>query len=60
MTVPGYRDQPTEPWDPEAPVDPAEAEDFLRRCYLENPSLGPVEPRQAIFAPYPSSSGVCT
>jgi nitric-oxide synthase len=48
MTVPGYRDEPYEPWDPDAPVEPAEAEDFLRRCYLENPRLGPVEPRLAI------------
>jgi nitric-oxide synthase len=48
MTVPGYRDRPVEAWDPDAPVDPAEAEDFLRRCYTENPRLGPVEPRLAI------------
>ncbi len=57
MTVPGYRDQPTEPWDPEAPVDPAEAEDFLRRCYLENPSLGPVEPRLAIVRAQIAATG---
>src|SRR4029453_16752329 len=48
VTVPGYRDQPTEPWDPAVPVDPAEARDFLRQCYLENPGLGPAEPRLAI------------
>ena len=48
MIVPGYRDHPIEQWDPIAPVDPAEAEDFLRQCYLENPRLGPVQPRLAI------------
>jgi len=43
MNVPGYRDHPVEAWDPVAPADPGEAEDFLRQCYLENPRLGPVE-----------------
>jgi hypothetical protein len=57
MTVPGYRDQPTEPWDPDAPVDPAEAEDFLRQCYLENPRLGPVEPRLAIVRAQIAATG---
>jgi nitric-oxide synthase len=57
MTVPGYRDQPTEPWDPAAPVDPAEAEDFLRQCYLENPRLGPVEPRLAILRAQIAATG---
>ncbi|MEV1286862.1 nitric oxide synthase oxygenase [Micromonospora sp. NPDC049679] len=47
MAVPGYRDVPIEEWDPAAPVDPAEAEDFLRLCHAENPRLGPVEPRLA-------------
>jgi len=47
MAVPGYRDTPIEPWDPQAPTDCAEAEDFLRRCYADNPDLGPVEPRLA-------------
>ncbi|HET8682328.1 MAG TPA: nitric oxide synthase oxygenase [Micromonosporaceae bacterium] len=47
-TVPGYRDVPTEPWHPDTPVDLAEAEDFLRACYSEMPTLGPVEPRLAI------------
>jgi nitric-oxide synthase len=45
MTVPGYRDAPTETWDPSAATDLAEAEDFLRRCYREMPQLGPVERR---------------
>ncbi|SDY67247.1 nitric-oxide synthase [Micromonospora pattaloongensis] len=45
MTVPGYRDAPIETWDPAAPIDPGEAEEFLRQCYAENPRLGPVEPR---------------
>jgi nitric-oxide synthase, bacterial len=57
MTVPGYRDQPSEPWSPDAPVDPAEAEDFLRRCYLENPRLGPVEPRLAIVRAHIAATG---
>ena len=57
MIVPGYRDQPTERWDPVAPVDPAEAEDFLRRCYVENPRLGPVEPRLAIVRAQIAATG---
>ncbi|GIM91475.1 nitric oxide synthase oxygenase [Paractinoplanes toevensis] len=57
MIVPGYRDNPTEPWDPAAPVDPAEAEDFLRRCYVENPRLGPVEPRLAIVRAQVAATG---
>lgn len=58
MVVPGYRDQPAEPWDPQAPVDPGEAEDFLRRCYTENPRLGPVEPRLAIVRAQIAATGV--
>ncbi|GIF03102.1 nitric oxide synthase oxygenase [Actinoplanes siamensis] len=57
MIVPGYRDHPTEPWDPDAPVDPGEAEDFLRRCYTENPRLGPVEPRLAIVRAQIAATG---
>ncbi|GLW29828.1 nitric oxide synthase oxygenase [Actinoplanes regularis] len=57
MIVPGYRDQPTEPWDRDAPVDPAEAEDFLRRCYTENPRLGPVEARLAIVRAQIAATG---
>ena len=57
MIVPGYRDHPTEQWDPIAPVDPAEAEDFLRQCYLENPRLGPVEPRLAIVRAQIAATG---
>ncbi|GAA0540177.1 nitric oxide synthase oxygenase [Paractinoplanes ferrugineus] len=57
MIVPGYRDHPTEPWDRTAPADPAEAEDFLRRCYLENPRLGPVEPRLAIVRAQIAATG---
>ncbi|WP_213456148.1 nitric oxide synthase oxygenase [Rhizomonospora bruguierae] len=45
--VPGYRQQPPVEWDPTTPVDPAEAEEFLRRCHAENPHFGPVEPRLA-------------
>jgi nitric-oxide synthase len=57
MTVPGYRDQPAETWDPTAPADPAEAEDFLRRCYQENPRLGPVEPRLAVVRAQIAATG---
>jgi nitric-oxide synthase, bacterial len=57
MIVPGYRDNPTHQWDPSAPVDPGEAEDFLRRCYLENPRLGPVEPRLAIVRAQIAATG---
>ncbi|GAA0465512.1 nitric oxide synthase oxygenase [Actinoplanes capillaceus] len=57
MIVPGYRDQPAEPWDPGSPVDPGEAEDFLRRCYTENPRLGPVEPRLAIVRAQIAATG---
>jgi len=57
MIVPGYRDHPTESWDPDAPVDPGEAEDFLRRCYTENPRLGPVEPRLAIVRAQIAATG---
>ena len=57
MHVPGYRDHPTEEWDPAAPVDPAEADDFLRACYAENPRLGPVEPRLAIVRAQIAATG---
>jgi len=57
MIVPGYRDQPAEQWDPGAPADPGEAEDFLRRCYTENLRLGPVEPRLAIVRAQIAATG---
>jgi nitric-oxide synthase, bacterial len=57
MNVPGYRDHPVEPWDRIAPADPGEAEDFLRRCYAENPRLGPVEPRLAIVRAQIAATG---
>jgi nitric-oxide synthase len=57
MIVPGYRDHPTEPWDRVAPVDAQEAEEFLRQCYLENPKLGPVEPRLAIVRAQIAATG---
>jgi nitric-oxide synthase len=43
--VPGYRDTPTEAWDPNAPIDLAEAEEFLGRYYAEHPVAGPVTKR---------------
>jgi nitric-oxide synthase len=57
MNVPGYRNHPSVQWDPIAPVDPAEAEDFLRLCYTENPRLGPVEPRLAIVRAQIAATG---
>jgi nitric-oxide synthase len=45
MGTPGYRDQPPPPWDPTAPVDPAEAEEFLHMLHQEHPGLGPVDRR---------------
>jgi nitric-oxide synthase len=57
MFVPGYRNHPAPTWDPVAPVDPGEAEDFLRRCYTENPRLGPVEPRLAIVRAQIAATG---
>ncbi|OJF15056.1 nitric oxide synthase oxygenase [Couchioplanes caeruleus] len=57
MIVPGYRDHPPTRWDPIAPIDPGEAEDFLRQCYLENPRLGPVEPRLAIVRAQIAATG---
>ena len=57
MIVPGYRDHPTDRWDPVAPVDPAEAEDFLRSCSAEHLRLGPVEPRLAIVRAQIAATG---
>jgi nitric-oxide synthase len=57
MNVPGYRDHPAQSWDRAAPADPGEAEDFLRRCYTENPRLGPVEPRLAIVRAQIAATG---
>lgn len=47
MTVPGYRNNPLPTWDPAAPVDLVEAEEFLRLYYEEHPRSGSVEPRLA-------------
>jgi nitric-oxide synthase len=44
-TVPGYRDIPTPEWNPDAPVDLAEVEDFLQLFHAEHPEVGPVGPR---------------
>ena len=57
MATPGYRDEPTAPWDSSAPVDLAEAEDFLRMCYAENPKLGSVEPRLAVVRAQVGATG---
>jgi nitric-oxide synthase len=44
--VPGYRDAPAVPWDPDAETDVGEAEEFLRLFHGEHPGLaGPVAPR---------------
>ncbi|MFF5226986.1 nitric oxide synthase oxygenase [Dactylosporangium sp. NPDC000521] len=47
MSVPGYRDMPGQQWDPQQPVDPREAEDFLDLYYRENPQRGDVRERLA-------------
>lgn len=57
MTVPGYRNVPAEEWDPVAPADPGEAEEFLRLCYTELSRLGPVEPRLAIVRAQIAATG---
>ncbi|MDR7281041.1 nitric oxide synthase oxygenase [Catenuloplanes atrovinosus] len=55
--VPGYRDNPTPPWDPDAPVDAIEAEEFLRLCYREDTRLGPVEPRLSVVRAQIAATG---
>ncbi|GIF75719.1 nitric oxide synthase oxygenase [Asanoa siamensis] len=57
MTTPGYRDTPPESWDPEAPVDFAEAEEFLRMCYGDNRKLGSVKPRLAVVRAQIAATG---
>jgi nitric-oxide synthase len=57
MGVPGYRDQPIAAWDRAAPVDPDEAEQFLRLCYGENQRFGSVEPRLAAVRAEISATG---
>ena len=57
MTVPGFRNVPTPAWDPAAPVDPGEAEDFLRRCYAEDPRLSSVDPRLAVVRAQIAATG---
>jgi nitric-oxide synthase, bacterial len=47
VPVPGYRDAPTSPWRPDAPVDVAEAAEFLHQVHVDYPGLGPVAPRLA-------------
>jgi len=47
MGTPGYRDHPAIEWDPAAPVDAAEAEEFLRQHHAENAAAGPVHERLA-------------
>jgi nitric-oxide synthase, bacterial len=45
--TPGYRDHPVADWDPDAPIDWQEAEDFLRQFHTENPGSGHLESRLA-------------
>ncbi|GAB7050362.1 nitric oxide synthase oxygenase [Catenuloplanes indicus] len=58
--VPGYRDNPTETWDPDAPVDAIEAEEFLRLCYAEDKRLGPVEQRLSSVRAQIAATGTYT
>ncbi|BCJ50133.1 hypothetical protein Asp14428_16080 [Actinoplanes sp. NBRC 14428] len=47
MGTPGYRDHPAPEWDPAAPVDVAEAEEFVRQYHAENPRAGYADERLA-------------
>jgi len=60
MTVPGYRNAPAQSWDPAAPVDTAEAVEFLERCYHENPRLGPAESRILVVRAQIDATGTYT
>ncbi len=58
--VPGYRNVPTQEWDPAAPTDMAEAEDFLRQFHSEQPTMGPLEPRLAAVRAEIAATGTYT
>jgi nitric-oxide synthase len=60
MTITGFRGTQVASWDPAAPADPAEAEDFLRRCYAEYPRFGRVEPRLAVIRAQIAATGTYT
>src|SRR5690348_15275465 len=45
MDTPGYRDHAPPAGDQAGPVDPAEAEEFLRRLHHEHPTVGPLQRR---------------
>ncbi|GIJ65905.1 nitric oxide synthase oxygenase [Virgisporangium ochraceum] len=60
MPVPGYRDAPALPWQPEATVDSAEAAEFIRRVHTDQPGLGPAEPRLAEVAAEIAATGTYT
>ena len=47
MGIPGYRDTPTPAWDPDTPVDLAEAEEFLALFLTERPDAGSLAHRMA-------------
>ena len=51
MPVPGYREAPTLPWRPDAPVDTAEAAEFLRQVHADNPNLGTADVRPESLPP---------
>src|SRR5688500_2342591 len=57
MTVPDFRHTPPGQWNLGAPVDPAGAEEFLRRCYSEYPRFGRVEDRLAAVRSQISTTG---
>jgi len=58
--VPGYRNNPTEAWDPEAATDLAEAEEFLWLFHSEQPSAGPLQPRLAAVRDEIAATGTYT
>jgi nitric-oxide synthase len=60
VPVPGYRDAPALPWQPEATVDSAEAAEFIRRVHADQPGLGPAEPRLAEVAAEIAATGTYT
>jgi nitric-oxide synthase len=60
MSIPGYRDAAPPVWNPDAPVDPREAEEYLRLYYRENPHMGDVAPRLAQVWAEIATTGVYT
>lgn len=58
VPVPGYRDAPAPLWQPETPVDQAEAEAFLRQVYADRPES--IEPRLTAVRTQVTATGTYT